>query len=217
MKKIAIVLAGALALLVAWLIAAFIVSDPSTETVLTNLSLYLVFAGAVIAYYQTQIRLNQKKRKAATDFIFEEVTQVLQPLEEELKEMLDKDFLVFCEDEDYEMLLERDDLSDQEKQRVKELVGKILNFYERMAIGIFKGALDEDICYDDKGFLMISFYDWTANHIKTIRKNIEDRAYANGVGLAQKWSERYQEHAERIREAKRKRDMIATIDNKEIA
>jgi len=198
------------------LVGALLMTRPLAANVLTVGSLYLIFLGSVLVFYQIKINLNYNKRKAATDLMFKEVMEILQPAERELCNILDKKHLIFDSEEDYLQYVERETIDDSEKKRVKELVKDILNFYERMAIGIFKGVYDEDICYDDKGLLMISFINWASSYIDSLQKNVEQRAYANAVDLAERWSNRYSEHTSEIKKAKRRHQQISTIDNKEI-
>ncbi len=69
---------------------------------------------------------------------------------------------------------------------------KILNFYERMAIGILKEVLDEDICYDDQGFILINFYKWTRSFIDKLKiEHEERRLFVNFEHIATRWTKEH--------------------------
>ena len=115
-----------------------------------------------------------------------------------MKTLLKKKHLVFEPGETLVRIFEHEIATDVRKDLAAS-AAQILNFYERMAIGVFKNTLDEDICYDDKGFLFLSFYRWAEGHIKTRRADVRDgRIWANVTGLARRWQRRYARDVQRI-------------------
>ena len=172
---------------------------PTVMEVLTTLSLYFIGAYTLLVFFQIKTNLIYNKSKAATDFMFGEITSVLFPKEIELIQLLEKEHLSFDDREHFTEWLKDNNIDNEKKYRVKRIVKEILNFYERMAISIFKGILDEDMCYDDKGRLMMDFYKWTAAYVRELQASVDSRAWANVVALNARWEQRYQIHSNKIK------------------
>lgn len=69
-----------------------------------------------------------------------------------------------------------------------------------MAISIFKGSLDEDICYDDRGLVLMKFYYWTEDFINNLRDEVDPRVFSNLVFLlTDRWLPRYEEQSQNIK------------------
>jgi hypothetical protein len=64
-----------------------------------------------------------------------------------------------------------------------------------MAIALRSAVLDEHMLYDDKGAVLISFYDWAEPLIDDFRKRYDPRAYVNLSALAAQWRRRYNKAA----------------------
>lgn len=171
---------------------------PTTMDVLTVLSVYFICAYTLLVFFQIKTNLTYNKCKAATDFMFGEITAILFPKEIELIHLLDKEHLSFDEKEHFTDWLKDNNIDKEKKLRVKMIVKEILNFYERMAISIFKGILDEDMCYDDKGRLMMDFYKWSAPYVRELQASVDSRAWANVDALNARWKQRYQSHSIKI-------------------
>jgi hypothetical protein len=189
----------------------------SKENIITISGFYFVLLGSLMVYFQLRINLNFNKRREAINFSFGPIVKDLQPMEYGLKNLLKKKFFVFGENEQLMDFLAQKDLKKSELKRIRSTVAQILNFYERMAVAIFKGALDEDICYDDKGFLMISFYRWTRTHILAVRGEIHDvRIWINFEAIARKWEKRYAKSAKKLSTQKTKIGKKALVENPQI-
>lgn len=177
----------------------------------------LVIIGSVLVFYQMKINFNYNQRKATSDFIFGPIQTTLLPLELRLKELIDKQILLFSSNENFLTVIDAKEMDESKKKELIQIVHHILNFYERMSICILKDTFDEDICYDDKGLLMIHFIDWTRTYIRRLETDVEDRAYANSVKIADSWTRRYKSHEKKIHNARDKEREIKTIRNKGIA
>lgn len=121
------------------------------------------------------------------DFSYDKIAKELFPVLKELKKILGKDFLVFTKEQALKEYLGSDQADIETKKLVKEIVMDILNFYERMSIGILKKAYDEDICYDDNGFNLIHFYGWTKTYINELKDKHDPRIFINFQYVAENW------------------------------
>lgn len=189
----------------------------SLENYLTIIGFFFICSSVIIIFFQVRINLRYNKRKAALDFCYSRIQNDLFPLISQLKVILKKEFFVFTKEESLSDLLKSDKLSEDEKKKVKTIVLDILNFYERMSIGIFKEVFDEDICYDDNGFNLIYFYDWVIPYVKEIQiKHKEERVFVNFEEIAERWK-RYYSHTKAKRLARTaKSRKKSTIRNRDI-
>lgn len=54
-----------------------------------------------------------------------------------------------------------------------------------------RSVLDEDMMYDDKGFVLIRLYGWSLPLIEELRNTVDRRAFANVRALALRWNKIY--------------------------
>lgn len=159
----------------------------SVDQMLTIVGDYFVFCGALLVLFQINLSLAFERRKEAAEFLFHVAEEKLVPKASELKELLEKPYLLFGPGEDLQRLLAGGDRTTAEKERLGALVLELLNFYERMAIGIFKHVYDEDMCYDDQGLIAVSFWKWSRAHIADLQSRTNPRAFVNFAKLAERW------------------------------
>lgn len=161
------------------------------ENVLTILSFYFVLNGTILIFTQIRITLKFNQRKAALDFILGTPMATLLAYEDRLKSLVNKPSLTFAPSEKASSWLAS---LDQEKRLQSEsAIISILSFYERMSLGVLKEGFDEDICYDDRGFMFTNFYSWSSTYIDELRsKHNEPRLFSNAKFLALRWTERIQ-------------------------
>jgi len=198
MKKIALILTGLVLVSIAALYYLTPILCLTRDNIINIAGFVLTLAGLLLIAFQLRIDLNQNKRQAAHDFIHGPITATLDPLEEKLKTLLGKNIMFFKSGDTLSDHLRRE-LTTEAKHTITSTVAAILNFYERMAIGIFKNTIDEDICYDDKGFTFLSFHQWIRGHIANRREEVGDsRIWVNATGLAKRWQLRYERDVQRI-------------------
>ena len=161
------------------------------ENVLTIISFYLVLNGTILVFTQIRLTLKFNQRKAALDFILGTAMTTLLTYEDQLKRLLNKPSLTFTSSEKAKEYLNT--LEPERRVQTEAAIINILSFYERMSIGVLKEGFDEDICYDDRGFMFSNFYGWTSGYIDELRsKHNEPRLYSNAKFLALKWTARMQ-------------------------
>ncbi len=218
MKKINLVILITILFFVLLLLIIIFYLEPTLSDIFTFASSYSIIIGLVFVYYQLKVNLNYSKRKSSSDFIFEQIIPYLGKLEIELRTIVGNKYLLFSNNESLMLYLANSDISDDDKNNVKKIVNRILNFYERMCICILKEVFDEDICYDDKGFNMISFYKWTIPYIQNIRREVNDeRIYVNFEAISSKWIQRYNKNKTRIQKKKINQVDFLVIENKDIS
>ncbi len=161
----------------------------TTENVLTILGYYFVLNGTILVFTQIRITLNFNQRKAALDFILGSAMTTLLDYEDRLKNLVQKPSLTFGPSE--KALHYLNSLDAERRLQTESAIISILSFYERMALGVLKEGFDEDICYDDRGFLLTNFYGWTNSYIDELRaKHKEPRLFSNVKYLALRWTDR---------------------------
>ncbi len=214
MRRILIYLISlsAIAIGIMWLLPKFI--NFLLPEYLTVIGFYFVFLGVLLVYFQIRINLHYSKRKAAMDFSLQNISHELHPLLWELKDFFKKDFFEFTKEKKLLEILEEEKLTPEEEIRLKKIVIKIFNFYERMAIGIYKEVFDEQICYDDDGFNLISFFKWTESYVDYKQRNVDRRAYVNFQQIAIKWTKMHEKENQRILKVDAKMKFESTIKGK---
>lgn len=159
----------------------------STDQILTIIGYLFLTTSAILVFFQIRINLQYDKRKEAINFCYDRIAKELFPLLFELKSLFGKDILIFTSQETFLEHLKKNSNAEQVKQ-LRKLILDILNFYERMSIGILKNVYDEDICYDDNGFNLIYFYKWVSSFIQELRNQYqEDRLFVNFEEIAERW------------------------------
>jgi hypothetical protein len=148
---------------------------------------YFVLASLVLLYFQLKSGMLFERRRATNDFLHGPITQILLPLEKQLKAQLNRPLLLFAPNETARPF---STATSRRDRKHKELLIDMLNFYERMALAVRSSILDEDIVYDDKGVLLLNYYRWVKPVIEEL-KTIEPRAFVNLCALADDWSKRY--------------------------
>lgn len=153
---------------------------------------YFTASAILLAFFQLRINLRYNQRKAAADFVFSLVPQELIPnLRRVVGLVGGATFLDVMRGRSYQEILEGNGLSSRKLKELRQAVHDILNFYERMAITIFSGALDDEICYDDSGFMMVQFHDWVGSYVRKIQEEEGvggDRLFSNFTALAAHWN-----------------------------
>lgn len=137
---------------------------------LTIVSFLFLAISAILLYFQIRTGLSFNKRKAAFDFITINIPNELIPLYRELIQIINIETVseMFASHTIKE-ILESKTYTDEQKRKFKKTTLSILNFYERMAIGIYKQVLENDICYDDIGNNIIKFYPWIKHFIDNLQ------------------------------------------------
>jgi hypothetical protein len=187
----------------------------SKDNTIAILGYFSIFSSAILLYFSLDVNLKYNKRKSAMDFLHDRMQKELLPVYKELKGLLHKDFFLESSGKSFKEYLEQE--KDEEKKgKALELMDQMLNFYERMALGLLKKVYDQDICFDDSGFGMIHFYDWTKTYLETFQENYDKRSFVNFSHLAGGWHKRYEKQRRHI-EKKDKNDIKdETVANKQI-
>lgn len=159
---------------------------------LTLFGFFCVLLGAFLALTQIRINYNFNKRKAALDFIFKNIEIENTP---KMRLFLSSYKLLYVDPNTegyYDVLNYYNTMSVKEDAKnFRILLLDIFNFYERMSIAILKESFDEDICYDDQGFVMTNFYQKTESFIIELRTQYQEpRLYINFEYMSLRWIKR---------------------------
>lgn len=154
--------------------------------VITCIGFILLLASATLLYFQIKSGVFFERRRTTHDFIYGPVITILLPLEKELKRLLGRPTLIFQAGTTVGHMKDQPSVKE-----IQVVLIDILNFYERMAIALRRSVLDEDMLYDDKGAVFLSFYDWVHPFIVDLQKQYDVRAYANVSAIALQWRKRY--------------------------
>jgi hypothetical protein len=74
---------------------------------------------------------------------------------------------------------------------IDPMLKKILNIFEGMCINIEVDVLDEDICYNYLGWLLVAYHRWSLEYIRSLRDRAgDDRLYFHLERYANNWGER---------------------------
>ena len=179
------------------IIAVIILSAKNTldiGNILTIVSFLFLAAGAVLLYFQIRTGLSFSKRKAAFDFSMHNIAKELVPLFKELASLTGVDSIHdLYTGRIIKAYLDGTLLQDKALIAFKAKLIEILNFYERMAIGIYTQVLDNNICYDDTGFNLIRFMQWVRPFIVALQEeHQEERLFANLEDLFEHWNAFYE-------------------------
>ena len=83
-------------------------------------------------------------------------------------------------------------LTDQDKQRLAYAVIRVLNALETISIHMKNHIVDEDICYDYLGWILIQYVRWSGPLIDDRRRKAGDlRIYKVVSDFAEKWEQRF--------------------------
>jgi uncharacterized protein DUF4760 len=188
----------------------------TTTNYVTSFGYLFVISSIILVYFQIRINLRYNKRKSATEFIFNKIQTELVPKLFELKNILGLEHPTFESIEPLTELLKKNIYSEETKKQLKDIIKYILNFYERMAICIHKEVFDDDICYDDTGFILIQFYHFTKSYVTDLQHAVEGRAYVNFMDMANRWELTYTKEKEASQARMGKENRKRTIRNKPI-
>ena len=163
---------------------------------LTIVSFLFLAVGSILLYFQIRTNLSFNKRKAAFDFITTNIPNELIPLYRELTATIQAATVSqLFTNYKVKTILEGNTYSDEQKAKFAKTLLAILNFYERMAIGIYKQVLENDIVYDDIGNNAIQLYPWVRQYVESLQSiHDEERLFVNFETLANQWTK---VHAER--------------------
>lgn len=187
------------------------------ENQLQIIGFSILISSIIVVFSQIRINLRFNKRKAALDFSFNQIQKDLFPILKDLKKSIGKDFLVFTRQDSILELLKKEPQTYDDSKKIRNLVLDVLNFYERMSIGVLKDTYDEDICYDDHGFNFIQFYNWTKPFLDELRsKHNEQRLYVNFEHIAEKWQTQYLKDKDKNDRLAAKTHKLQTIRDKKI-
>jgi hypothetical protein len=215
MRKILIFIGLSVACVIALTLFIAIKFGFSKDNTIAVLGYFSIFSSAILLYFSLDVNLKYNMRKAAMDFLHDRVQKELLPAYKELKGLINKDFFLESSGKSFKDYLDQE-LNDEKKNKALELTNDLLNFYERMAIGILKKAYDQDICFDDSGFGMIHFYDWTHTYLETFQENYDKRGFVNFSHLAEHWRDRYEKQKKRIEKENKNAVKDETVANKQI-
>jgi len=182
-----------LSLVLFLLIKVFNVELKPTE-IIGIIAFFFTTSTIIFLNFQLVITLNYNKRKAAVDYIQGKVTELLQVKYTELKLLLNKELLVFGENEKLlDTLNNTNDFTTEQKLQIKKKAVEILNFYEIWAISIYQGVMDNTVCYDYQSFILDNYYNWTHSFLTSVRKDLDnERLFDTFELLALDWKLRTQ-------------------------
>lgn len=87
--------------------------------------------------------------------------------------------------------IKRAKLPDTDKVKLDNALREILNIFEAIAINIKHNMIDEDICYDYLGWIMVEYHRWSLPFIEARRRMANDsRILLVFSEFAEKWSTR---------------------------
>jgi hypothetical protein len=79
----------------------------------------------------------------------------------------------------------------EDAKNFRVLLLDMFTFYQRMSIAILKESFDEDICYDDNGFVMTNFYQKTESFINELRTQYQEPSlFINFKYMSLRWIKR---------------------------
>lgn len=165
-----------------------------TGNYLTIISFLFLAISAILVYFQIRTNLSFNKRKAAFDFSIDTIPKELLPLFKELYAVLKVGGVseIYTKYSKIMAIFEDQAFSKEEKVAFRKTVIAILNFYERMAIGLYKQVLDNDICYDNIGNNLIEFHAWVKPFVDNLQAtHHEERLFVNFQAVALIWTEFY--------------------------
>lgn len=216
MRKILIFIIGSLIVIAALTIFIAMRFGFSRDNTIAILGYFSIFSSAILLYFSLDVNLKYNKRKSAMDFSYDKTQKELIPLYKEMKGLVGKDFFFESGGKTFKQYYEshRDDT--EMKGKMRDLMYDMLNFYERMAIGVLKNAYDEDICFDDNAFSLIHFYDWTKSYVDEFKDKYDKRSFVNLRHLAEKWRKRYEKQTVRIEKQHKDVEQEETIANRHL-
>lgn len=213
MRKILIFIAFSIACIIVMMVYIATKFGFAKDNAIAILGYFSIFSSAVLLYFSLDVNLKYNKRKAAMDFLNERMKNEVLPVYNELKGLVQKDFFLETSGKSFQQYIDQEE-DDEKKGKAKDLTDQMLLFYERLALGILKETYDEDICYDDLGFEMIHFYDWTKSYLRSFQERYNPRSFVNFSHQAEEWRKRYEKQKARIE--RRRKDKKETVANKKI-
>jgi hypothetical protein len=159
----------------------------------------LALPGISLVYYQLKSGVLMARRAKTVDLVLGPLKEHLLPAQLKLKAMLGREHLAFSPKETIDEAL--DGMPTEEQLKLRALVLEILNFYERVAIGISTHTLDDEILYDDQGLLAIRFHSWATPFIDELQKTVNTRVFADFVMIAYRWQQRYENQMQALAKA----------------
>lgn len=178
---------------------------------------YFTGCAIFLAFSQLRINLRFNQKKAASDLVFNTIPRDLVPsLRRIVKQAGGKSFLDVMRGPSYLEFSRQARRSKRISEEVRAAVHDVINFYERMGFCIFSGALDEDICYDDSGFLLVEFHRWVRSYVDETQEGPGGaRIFSNFVFLADQWGKRLAGE-ERLKARKRTKLLDFVIKDREL-
>jgi hypothetical protein len=80
---------------------------------------------------------------------------------------------------------------------IDPMLKKILNIFEGMCINIEVDVLDDEICYNYLGWLLVAYHRWSLEYIQSLRNRAgDDRLYYHLERYAIKWGERIERESQ---------------------
>ena len=93
--------------------------------------------------------------------------------------------------------LKRDTFSQDRLDTIEPMLKKILNIFEGMCINIEVDVLDDEICYNYLGWLLVAYHRWSLEYIQSLRNRAgDDRLYYHLERYAIKWGERIERESQ---------------------
>ncbi len=147
-----------------------------------------ILAGISIGLYREirAFRIWERKR-FAQEFLNTFVTGEFPIIREKLEKV--QDCRVWQPDDSYAQKIKT--CSQERVDEIDTQLKKILNILEGLCINIHYDILDEDICYNYLGWLVVAYHRWSAAYIKKLRDRADDRRiYIHFSEYAGKWADR---------------------------
>lgn len=185
---------------------------------LTIVGFFFLAVSALLLYFQIRTGLSLNSRKAAFDFSITIIPSELVPLFAKLIDLTGAETVskMLAQQKVLELTAGANTAEEKQKAISKTIIA-ILNFYERMAIGIYKQVLDNDICYDDIGNNVVAFYPWVRPFIDSLQRlHEEERLFVNFEALALHWTNTFNEVKKENMKLVVKTKQRQTIINKKI-
>lgn len=166
-----------------------------------GLSLLILSITAVTGLWELntlnkQLKSNHEwnRRQLSQDLLFKIVTGDIVKIREKFKQEFKAD--LNSKTEKYEHI--SSSLSPEKKEDLDITLITLFNYFEAIAIGIKNHTLDDEICYQYLGFIVVNTWKWALTFIQHKRNHVDKVIWIDFTNLATKWERQLEEDENRI-------------------
>lgn len=162
-----------------------------TGQILIQLTGLLILAGLAIGVWQLWRELRRHRiwdrQRFAQQYLSTFVTGEFPLLREKIEKI--QECQIWNSQDSYALKCEA--FSQDRLDTIEPLLKKILNIFEGMCINIEYQILEEEICYNYLGWLLVAYYRWSNAYINGLRQRSGDPLiYINLERYAKRWDTR---------------------------